>query len=69
MPVDVAYEGLLPVVDHLHRPAGVQGEHRGVDLHREVFTTAEGSADARKVDPHLLGLEAEARCHLVAVDV
>ena len=69
MPVDVADERLLAVVDDLHRPARVQGEHRGVDLHREVLAPAERAADTCEVDPHLLGLEPEAGRHLVAVDV
>ena len=69
VPVDVAGERLLAVVDHLHRPVRVEREHRGVDLHREVLAAAEGAADAGEVDPHLLGREAEARRHLVAIDV
>ena len=69
VPVDVAGERLLAVVDHLHRPVRVEREHGGVDLHREVLAAAEGAAHAGEVDPHLLGREAEARRHLVAVDV
>ena len=67
--VDVAGEGLLAVVDHLHRAVGLQGEHRAVDLHGEVLAPAEGAADAGEVDAHLRRRQAEARCDLVAVDV
>ena len=69
VPVDVADERLLAVVDHLHRAARAQREHRRVDLHREVLAAAERAADAGEVDPHLLGREAEAGRDLVAVDV
>ena len=69
VPVHVADERLLAVVDHLHGPARVQREQRAVDLHREVLAPAERAADAGEVDAHALGLEAEARRDLVAVDV
>ena len=69
MAVDVADERLLAAVDDLHRPARAQREHRAVDLHREVLAPAEGAADAAQVDPHRSGGSAEARRHLVAVDV
>ena len=69
MAVDVPDERLLAVVDDLHRPARVEREQRGVDLHREVLAAAERAADAGEVDPHLLRLEAEAGRDLVAVDV
>ena len=67
--VDVADERLLAAVDELHRPGGVQREQGAVDLHREVLAASERAADAGEVDPHLLGLEAEAWSDLVAVDV
>ena len=67
--MDVADERLLARVDDLHRPLGVEREHRAVDLHREVLAPAEGAADAAEVDAHLLLLEPEARRDLVAVDV
>ena len=67
--VDVADERLLAVVDELHRPVRVQGEHRAVDLHREVLAPAERPADAGQVDAHPVRRQAEARRHLVAVDV
>ena len=69
VPVDVADERLLAAVDDLHRAARVQREHRAVDLHRQVLAPAERAADAGEVDAHLLGREAEAGRHLVAVDV
>ena len=69
VPVDVAGEGLLAVVDDLHGPVGVERQHRGVDLNREVFAAAERAPDAGQVHPHLLVREAEARGDLVAVDV
>ena len=69
MAVDVARERLLAVVDHLHGPARVQSEQRGVDLDREVLAAAERAADAGEVDAHLLGGEREARRNLVAIDV
>ena len=52
VPVHVADERLLAVVDHLHRPARVQREQRAVDLHREVLAPAERAADAGEVDAH-----------------
>ena len=69
VPVDVADERLLAAVDELHRAARVQREQRAVDLHRQVLAPAERAADAAEVEPHLLGLEAEAGRDLVAVDV
>ena len=69
MPVDVADERLLAVVDDLHRAVRVQREHGAVDLHREVLAAAERAADAGEVDPHHLGRQPEAGRDLVAVDV
>ena len=69
MAVDVADERLLAVVDDLHRSVGAQREQRRVDLHGEVLAPAERAADAREVDPHLLRLERETGCDLVAIDV
>ncbi len=40
-----------------------------MDLHRQVLAPAERAADAGEVDAHALGLEAETRRDLVAVDV
>ena len=62
-------ERLLAVVDDLHRPIRVEREQGAVELHREILPAAERTADAGEVDPHLLGLEPEARRDLVAVDV
>jgi hypothetical protein len=67
--VDVADERLLARVDDLHRAVGVEREHRAVDLHRQVLTTAERAADPGEVDADLLLLQPEAGCDLVAVDV
>ena len=67
--MDVPREGLLPAVDHLHGAAGVQREHRRVDLHRQVLAAAEGAADAGQVQAHPLLGEAEARRDLLAVAV
>ncbi len=47
----------------------MEREHRRVDLHRQVLAAAERAADAREVEAHALRREAEARRHLVAVDV
>jgi hypothetical protein len=69
MAVDVAGEGFLPVVAHLHGAAGVERKERPVDLHREVLAAAEGAADAREMDAHLLRVDVEARRHLIAIDV
>ena len=69
MPVHVAGERLLAVVDDLHGAVRVQREQRAVHLHREVLAAAERAADAAEVDPHLLQRQAEARCDLRAVDV
>src|SRR4029077_78870 len=67
--VDVAGERLLPAVDHLHRATRVQREHCRVDLDREILAAAEGAADSREVDAHLLLREAQTRCDLLTVDV
>ena len=40
-----------------------------MDLDREVLAPAERAADTREVDAHLFGPEAQARRHLVAVDM
>ena len=69
VPVHVAGERLLAVVDDLHRAVRVQREQRAVDLHREVLAAAERAADAGEVDAHLLERQAEARRDLRAVDV
>jgi hypothetical protein len=49
--VDVAEEGLEPVVDHLDRLAGAQCQQAGVDLHGQVLASAEGAADAGQGHP------------------
>ena len=69
MPVDVADEGLLAVVDDLDGAARAQREQRAVDLHREILAATECAADAAQVDPHHLRRQREARRDLVAVDV
>ena len=51
VPVDVADERLLAVVDDLHRPVGVERQHRGVDLDREILATAERTADPARGAP------------------
>ena len=61
MAVDMPDEGFLTAVDDLHRTVRVQGEHRPVDLHREILAPAERAADAGEVDAHLLGLQSETR--------
>lgn len=43
--VDMAEEGLEPVVDDFDGLAGAQREQTGVDLHREILPAAEGAAD------------------------
>ena len=58
--MDVAGEGFLAVVDHLHRTVRPQREECTVDLHGEVLAPAEGTAHSRQVDAHLLRLETEA---------
>ena len=69
VPVHVAGERLLAVVDDLHGPVRVQREQRAVDLHRHVLAAAERAADAGEVDAHLLERQAEAGRDLRAVDV
>ncbi len=69
MPVDVARERLLAVVDHLHGAVRVQREERGVDLHRDVLAASERAADAREVHANPLLGQIEARRDLRAVDV
>ena len=55
MPVDVPEEGLLALVDHLDGPVGVEGEHAGVRLHREVLAAAEGAPTPAGVSRTLSG--------------
>ena len=69
MPVHVAGERLLPVVDHLHRTARVQREQRRVDLDGEVLAPSECAADSCEVDAHLLLRQREAGRDLLAVHV
>ena len=47
----------------------MEREQRRVDLDREVLPPAERAADAGEVDTHPIGLQPEARRHLVTVDV
>ncbi len=67
--VDVAEEGLVAGVDHLHRPAGPHGEHAELHLHAEVLPGAEGPADAGEVDAHLVDRERQAGGDLDLVDM
>ena len=67
--VDVAEEGLLAVVDHLHGAFRLEGEHAGVDLHAEVLATAERAADAGECEPHLIRRKSQALCYLILVYV
>src|SRR5918996_1696666 len=69
VPMDVADERLLAVVDELDRTAGVEGEHGAVNLHGEVLPPTEGATDAGEVDPHLLLRKGEAGGDLVAIDM
>ena len=54
MAADVAEERLLTVVDHPDRSSGAQGEHAGVDVHRQVLAPAERPADTAERQPYLL---------------
>jgi hypothetical protein len=65
--VDVGGKGLRSVVDHLHRPPGVQRQQAQMDLQSEVLAGAEGAADPGEMDPDLIGLEAEAGVDLFMV--
>jgi hypothetical protein len=69
MPVHVAGERLLAVVDDLHRAVGVQREQCAMHLHRQVLATAERAADPGEMDPHLVERQTETRRHLRPVDV
>ena len=69
MAMDVAEERLFAPVHHLHRPAGVERQHAGMDLHRQVLASTEGAADAAENEPHPLRLEVERRGQLVSIDV
>ena len=69
VPVHVAEERLLAVVDHLHRLAGVQREQAAVHVHRQVLAAAERAADAGEVQPDPVGGQAEGRADLALVDV
>ena len=67
--VDVAEEGLEPVVDDLDRLAGAQRQQAGVDLHRQVLAAAERAADAGERHPHLVLGQAEDGGDLAQVGV
>ena len=67
--MDVTDERLRPVVHHLHRTAGVQGEQAQVDLQADVLARAECPTDARHVKANLVGPQAEGGDHLFVVDV
>lgn len=67
--VDVAEEGLETVVDDLDGFAGAKGQQAGVDLHRQVLTTAERAADTRQRHPDLVLGQAEHRRDLAQVGV
>ena len=69
VPVHVAEERLLPGVDHLHRPAGVQRQQARVDLHGQVLARAERAADAGQHQPHLVFRQAQADRDLRLVHV
>src|SRR5712691_2864251 len=69
MAVHVTEKRLFAAVDHLHRLARVQGEQAGVDVHGQVFATAERAADAREGEPDLLGREVERGADLALIDV
>ena len=60
VPMDVAEERFGPVVDHLHGPAGAQGEQGEVDLEADVLACTEGAADAGQLQAHLLGRQSGA---------
>jgi hypothetical protein len=69
VPVDVAEERLLAVVDHLDRPAGSQCQQAGVDVHGQVLAAAERAADAGEGHPDLLGGQPERGTDLALVGV
>ena len=69
MAVDVAGEGLRAVVDHLYRPAGVQGQQAKVDVQVDVLPRPEGATDPGGVGPHLVRAQTETGHHLLVVDV
>ena len=54
MPVNVADERLVALVDHLDGAAGAESQHAGVGVHGEVLPCTECPAGARKVQPHLV---------------
>ena len=65
--MDVTGEGLGPVVDHLHRAAGVEGEHAQVDVEVDVLAGPEGATDAGGIRPDLVGTQSEAGDDLLMV--
>ncbi len=69
MPMHVAVERLLAVVNHLHWFAQVQREHAHVDLDGQVLPAAERAADAGHGHPHLLRRQPERPRGLLAVGV
>ena len=69
MSMHVTDERLGPRVRDLHRPAGLQGEHAGVGLHREIFTGAERSSDAGHRQPNPFHRNSQHDRELLLVDV
>ena len=67
--VDVAGEGLLAPVPHLHRATRPQGQNTAVDLHGEIFAGAESAPHARQPQADFLSRQAQALANLVEVDV
>src|SRR5262245_10370603 len=67
VPVHMPDEGLRTAVGHLHRLAGVQREHRRVDLHAHILARPERAPRPRQEQPDLLERQVQARRHLLAV--
>ena len=69
VPVHVPEERLLPVVDHLHRLAGAQGQQARVHVHGQVLPAAERATHAGQRQPHHLRRQAKRRADLPLVHV
>ena len=67
--MDVAQEGLLAGVDHLHGPPGSQRQEADLHLHAHVLAGPEGAADAGEVQADLLERKRQGGGDLLLVDV
>jgi hypothetical protein len=67
--VHVPGERLGALIDHLHRLAGVEGEHAEMDVQVDVLTGAESPTDPGGVGSNLVGAQTKTGHHLLLIDV